>query len=304
MIGLDWGTTRLRAFRIAEDGVVRDFRRADRGVLSVKPGGFADVLREIAGDWLAAGERRVLIAGMAGSRQGWLDVPYLDCPAAFGAIAAAARPVAFEGAEVLILPGLATRDGDGVPEVMRGEETQIVGAVGDDARRLVCLPGSHSKWAIVGAGRIEGFRSYMTGEAFAALGGSTILAQTIEAGGPEPDAFADGVARARQPGGLLHHLFGVRTRVLRDGVSKSAARAYLSGLLIGHEICHEISNEIGRARPAAAEEVTLIGDPALCGLYRDAIALCGGAARVHDDGAVDAACLGLARLGAQIPWQH
>ncbi|HQU10837.1 MAG TPA: 2-dehydro-3-deoxygalactonokinase, partial [Acidiphilium sp.] len=121
-------------------------------------------------------------------------------------------------------------------------------------------------------------------------------------GGPEPDAFADGVARARQPGGLLHHLFGVRTRVLRDGVSKSASRAYLSGLLIGHEIGHEI----GRARPAAAAaaEVTLIGDPALCALYRDAIALCGGAARVHDDGAGDAACLGLTRLGAEIPWRH
>ncbi len=304
MIGLDWGTTRLRAFRIAEDGGLRDARRADRGVLSVAPGGFADVLREIAGDWLEAGERRVLIAGMAGSRQGWLDVPYLDCPAEFGAIAAAAQPVAFEGADARILPGLATRDEAGVPEVMRGEETQIVGAVDDAARRLVCLPGSHSKWAVVEAGRIEGFRSYMTGEAFAALGGATILAQTIEAGGPEPDAFADGVARARQPGGLLHHLFGVRTRVLRDGVSKSASRAYLSGLLIGHEVGHEIGRAIGRGRTADATEVTLIGDPALCGLYRDAITLSGGAARVHDDVAGDAACLGLARLGAQIPWQH
>jgi 2-dehydro-3-deoxygalactonokinase len=296
MIGLDWGTTRLRAFRIAEDGVVRDVRRADRGVLSVKPGGFADTLRDIAGDWLGAGERRVLIAGMAGSRQGWQEVPYLDCPAEFGAIAAAARPVAFDAAEVFILPGLAARDEAGVPEVMRGEETQIVGAADGDARRLVCLPGSHSKWATVAAGRIEGFRSYMTGEAFAAIGGATILAQTIEAGAPDPAAFAAGVARAGQPGGLLHHLFGVRTRVLLDGVAKTAARDYLSGLLIGHEVRH--------ALPPDAAEVTLIGDASLCSLYRDAIVLCGGAARLHDAGAGDAACLGLARLGEQIPWRH
>ena len=152
MIGVDWGTSNFRAFRIAADGSIGgsivDRRSSPRGILAVESGGFEPALRNEIGDWLAAGEDRVLLCGMVGSRQGWLEAKYLRCPAGLDDLAAAVVAVPFDGAEVRLVPGVMARDAQGVPEVMRGEETQIAGlltALPGDA--LVCLPGTHSKWA-------------------------------------------------------------------------------------------------------------------------------------------------------------
>ena len=113
------------------------------------------------------------------------------------------------------MPGLSAIDQSGVPEVMRGEETQIAGAlpaIGGEG--LACLPGTHSKWARIASGRIAGFATYMTGEAFSVLRGHTILGRTMRDGPADFDAFEKGLARSAEPGGLLHHLFGVRALVL------------------------------------------------------------------------------------------
>ncbi|HEX7391043.1 MAG TPA: 2-dehydro-3-deoxygalactonokinase [Acidiphilium sp.] len=294
MIGIDWGTSSLRAWRIGADGAVLESRSSPRGIMTVADRKFEPVLRAGIGDWLAAGENRVLLSGMIGSRQGWVEARYLPCPAGVDELAAGLSPVGFDGASVMVVPGLATVDADGVPEVMRGEETQILGAA-VAGPIIACLPGTHSKWAKVVDGRITGFTTYMTGEVFAALGDHTILAHTVRKGPIDEAAFDAGLARARGGGGLLHHVFGARTLVLRDGLGETAAFSYLSGLLIGHEMAAAFDRGAG-----ASGAVKVIGAGGLGALYARAIASCGGAAETVGEAATAA---GLALLGGRAKWQ-
>jgi 2-dehydro-3-deoxygalactonokinase len=292
MIGIDWGTSSFRAFRLADDGRVLDRRAAPRGIMSVKDGQFAEVVHEFAGDWLKAGERRILLSGMIGSRQGWRESQALQCPAGVENLARALTPVPFDGATIFIVPGLTCRDANGVAEFMRGEETQIVGllpAIGGEG--LVCLPGTHSKWARIEGGRIASFTTHMTGEAFAALSQHTILGRLMQGEAHDDAAFDRGVTRASDPGGLLHHLFGARTLVLAGELPESATRSYLSGMLIGHEI--------RAALTGATDPVHLAGEAKLCALYARALAGVGRAARIAPE---DAAVRGLAAIGDLVQW--
>ncbi len=293
MIGIDWGTSTFRAFRLDADGTVLDRRAAARGILAVEDGRFEEELLRQVGDWLADGERQVLMSGMIGSRQGWQEAPYLPCPAGPAEIAAALGTVGCEGADLRLVPGLTCTDAAGTPEVMRGEETQIVGVLEEMApRALVCLPGSHSKWARIEGGRIVGFATYFTGEAFAALSAHTILARLMRSAPPDPAAFDRGVARAGEPGHLLHHLFGVRTLGLFGRLAETAAASYLSGLLIGHEV--------RAALPGDGTAVHVIGSDELSALYARALTACGVVPVVH---AEDAAARGLVRLGREAEWR-
>jgi len=297
MIGIDWGTSRFRAFRLAPDGAIRDHKSGARGILAVPDGRFADSLREEIGPWLAAGERHVLMCGMVGSRQGWVEAPYLPCPAGPEELAAALVDVPFDWAEVKLVPGLAGVDADGVAEVMRGEETQLAGALARLGSEVAaaCLPGTHSKWARVAAGRITGFATHMTGEAFAALRGHTILGRTMQDGtATVPAAFDRGVARAARPGGLLHHLFGVRAEALAGNLAPGDGASYLSGLLIGHEV------KAALADVPAGSVVPVIGAPELTALYARAIEAGGGIAeRINGE----AAARGLSLIGGRIGWR-
>ena len=244
------------------------------------------------GDWIAGGESRVLMSGMIGSRQGWQEAPYLACPAGSADIAASLSRIKFDGAEVLLVPGLTHTDAAGTPEVMRGEETQIVGVLGAlGTGGIACLPGSHSKWARIANGKVAGFATYLSGEAFAALRGHTILGRMMKEAPHNPAAFARGVARSADPGHLLHHLFGVRTLGLFGRLGETESASYLSGLLMGHEI--------RSALPAGGAAVHLIGSAALCTLYASALELCGARAVLHDE---DAAARGLAMIGKHAPW--
>jgi 2-dehydro-3-deoxygalactonokinase len=292
MIVIDWGTTNCRAFRLAS-GTIQG-RAAGPGILGVQPGGFPAALRSVLAPWLAAGERQVLMSGMVGSRQGWVEAPYLPCPADLAALAAAAVPVPFDGAVVRLLPGLSARDADGVPEVMRGEEVQLFGALsetGPDA--LVCLPGSHSKWVRLRAGRIEGFTTHLSGEAFAALRGHTILGRMMPDAPHDAEGFRRGVDRSGQGGGLLHHLFGVRALGLFGELAEAQSASFLSGLLIGHEV------RAAGAADQAGGRVHVIGSPVLAALYADAIRQCGATPVIPDP---DAAAAGLARLAEHVAW--
>lgn len=294
MIGVDWGTSSFRAFRIARDGTVRDRRAAPRGILTVVDNRFAETLREEIGPWLAAGDDQVLLSGMIGSRQGWREAPYLPCPAGPAEIAAALTDIPFDWGHVKLIPGLITEDNSGVPEVMRGEETQIIGclaALGDAG--LACLPGSHSKWARVEAGRIAGFATHLTGEAFAALRGHTILGRMMRDGAIDPARFDDGVARAAETGGLLHHVFGARTLALTGRMAEIDTSSYLSGILIGHEVRAALDGQHGVV-------VQLIGTPELTTLYARAIEACGCYAERHDG---EAAARGLATISSHAAWQ-
>ena len=202
MIGVDWGTTSLRAWRYRAGGTVLESRAAARGIMTVTDGGFEAVLREAVGDWLAAGESRVILCGMIGSRQGWVEAPYVPCPAGPAELAAAAVPIPFAGAELRLIPGLTARDAFSVPEVIRGEETKIVGLLpgfGSGAA-TVCLPGTHAKWVRVDGGRVVGFATYMTGEVFGALSQHTILGRMMNTDAPRRSpSLSASVARLHAP---------------------------------------------------------------------------------------------------------
>ncbi len=289
MIGIDWGTTGFRAYRLASGRVV-DRREAACGIITIEPGGFEAALRDQVGDWIKAGGGPILLAGMVGSRQGWIEAPYLPCPAGADELGAALLDVPCAGQRVAIVPGLRSFDPAGTPEVMRGEETQLAGLVAEmSTPGLACLPGTHSKWARIVDGRVTSFTTHMTGEVFAALRGHTILGRMMQDGPGDDAAFLDGVARTEQTGGLLHHLFGVRTLGLFDRLGERAAASYLSGLLIGHEI----------AAAEAQGTVHLIGAPGLCRLY--ALAL--GQRRVRTvTAAADIGAVGLALIAERAGW--
>lgn len=293
MIGIDWSTTSMRAFRVGDDGSIRDRRAGPKGILNVPDGRFGDTLREEIGPWLAAGENHVLLSGMIGSRQGWKFAPYLPCPAGPAELAGALVDIGFDWARVKLVPGLSGVDESGVAEVMRGEETQALGV--ESLLReggLACLPGLHSKWVRVAGGRIVGFTTYMTGETFGALRGHTILARMMRDGPTDGEPFDAGIARSAEPGGLLHHVFSVRALVLAEQLTEADASPYLSGILVGHEV---------RAALAQAPEtvVQVIGTPDITALYAKAIAACGGYAERHDG---EAAARGMALIGAHARW--
>ncbi|MDB5370518.1 MAG: 2-keto-3-deoxy-galactonokinase [Roseomonas sp.] len=292
MIGVDWGTSSFRAWRIAADGAIAARVAAPRGILTVGPGEFEAVLREAIGPWLADGEDTVLICGMAGSRQGWKEAPYLPCPADAAGLAGALTPVEFAGARCFLVPGLSARDAQGVPEVMRGEETKILGLLDrlPPGPNVVLSPGSHSKWAIVQDGTVLSFLTQFTGEAFAVLSTHTILARTMDKDAPADwGAFDDGLARARQPGGLLHHLFGMRARGLFGELTEAAAASCLSGLLLGHEVAATL--------PEGTTRVFLVGDGGLMERYARALASFG---VTTTDVPEEAAAAGLWRIGQSL----
>ena len=289
MLAIDWGTTSFRAYRLDPAGTIVDTRSAAAGILSVEGANFAAVLEQQAGDWMAAGEMPVVMSGMIGSRQGWLEVPYATCPAGLDEIAAGMRKVAWNR-EVWIAPGLTCRDDTGVPDVIRGEETQILGVLDQlgAGRHTICLPGTHSKWVEVDHGKIVRFSTHMTGEAFAVFKAHSILGRMMKDAVTDQNAFADGVRRSADAGGLLHHLFGVRSRGLFGDLLETASASYLSGLLIGHEL---------RAAGLSGQPVHLLCTPQLADVYRQALDVLGMESSTLDSNAVTH---GLFRLASRL----
>jgi 2-dehydro-3-deoxygalactonokinase len=290
LIGIDWGTTSFRAYRIGADGSVLETKAAPAGILKVPDGDFEAVLEREVGPWLAAAPALpMVVSGMITSRQGWLEVPYCPCPAGSAELAGALREHATRaGRRLHFVPGLSLIGGDGVPDVIRGEETQIIGELagereGERGRQAIVLPGTHSKWAFVEDGRIVWFATFMTGEVFAVLKEHSILGRLMAGDAFDEAAFARGLSYARAgPGGLLRRLFSARTLGLFDQLPASAIASYLSGLLIGSEIVEALD-----CLPEApgAREITVIGHSELALRYRGAIDAAGFRART---GSVDA----------------
>lgn len=273
VIALDWGTSSLRGARLAADGKVLEERGFDRGILSVPAGGFPAVVDELFGDWMAASpEALCLVAGMAGSRQGWVEAPYCACPADAGQVAAQVAWVV--RGRIAIVPGLSCLH-RGVPDVMRGEETQVFGALqllGIDSGHFV-LPGTHSKWVRVRAGRIVEFTTAMTGEFYGLLRRHSILARTLPAEDGEFDgeAFDAGVAHAIGGVGLLQSAFSVRTLSLFERLPEAQRPSYLSGIVIGEELRSQSAGGAGRIVAIGAEALTQRYRRALASLGVDAL---------------------------------
>jgi 2-dehydro-3-deoxygalactonokinase len=294
MIGIDWGTTNLRAYRFRADGEVIERRDSAQGVARIADRGFETALLALIRDWLTAegSTPSVVLSGMVGSRQGWLEAPYVPCPAGLPDIAAQrvrAPTAAFNG---WIVPGLVTDTADGTQDVMRGEEVQIIGALREGESAHVIAPGTHSKWAVVEHGRIAGFRTYMTGELYALLVEHSILARSMKGHAHDDAAFVTGVRRSLGDPALLSQLFSVRTEALFNRIAPEALAAYLSGILIGAEIASALGTDpITQQKP-----VTLIASAKLSDKYARALEVAGVRDVRQIDGD-DASARGLWRIG-------
>ena len=266
----DWGTTRLRLWRV-EDGKPVDFREgAGIGQLVDTP---EDTLRQALAPWLTgAAPGRIVLCGMVGARNGLHEAGYADCPADAASWRRSAAITALDGISLRIGAGVACRGADGRPDVMRGEETQLFGAIRRDpalarGSHVAVMPGTHSKWVAFEEGRIASFRTFLTGELFALLQGSSLLSAGREGTADEiGDGFGHGLARAQADGGVLGGAFETRAAQLRDGHSAAWAADFLSGLLLGCELAE--MRRLG-GLPAA---VTVIGGAALVQRYARALA--------------------------------
>ena len=269
-VAVDWGTSSFRGWSMTADGHVLAETRGPEGMLHCATSGFAPVLASHLTKLGASQDLPVLICGMAGAKQGWIEAPYLHTPTRLDALHDGAQRVATRG-DVRILPGLAQADAT-APDVMRGEETQLLGVTEPDFTGLVCIPGTHSKWILIENGSVVSFTTYMTGELFSVIVQHSILKHAIapDAGSPVAnDAFRDGLHRARdRPSALPASLFSVRAAQLLGFQQQADGAARLSGLLIGTEIA-DASARYGK------HEVRLIGAGALKDLYAASLAAAG-----------------------------
>ena len=265
-VAVDWGTSSFRLWLIDQAGGVIAERRSHEGMMVAGKLGFASVLQSHL-DAVGAGDALpVIVCGMAGARQGWVEAGYIDTPARLSAILEGAAPIPSQLRDMRVLPGIAHRN-PGAPDVMRGEETQLLGALGLDSRGevLVCMPGTHSKWVSVSDGRVECFATFMTGELFGVIARETILAHAVAGaeGTEDTDAFRSAVAAAfADPALATNLLFQVRARQLLYDGKASSARESISGTLIGLELSGGLSRETN------ALGVMLIASGRLQALYR------------------------------------
>lgn len=301
LVALDWGSTRLRAWLLGEHGVILAERQNASGASTLAGGApaFEQALAALAGDWLDSA-LPIVACGMVGSTHGWREAPYVECPGRLDALHERLLPIATStGATVWIVPGMVDAPPEAAPDVMRGEETQVLGLVHAQpalaARACVLMPGTHSKWVQMRDGIVAGFRTRVTGEAYALLRHQSVLARLMPAddAASHPAAFAAGVAAARRAGGtdLLGQLFATRTLGLTRQRSGVELVDYLSGLLIGHELIAGLQEADG--------PIAIVGESALSRRYMQALEMFGVTPAIVRE---NTACAGLWRLAVQARW--
>ncbi|HEY8614741.1 2-dehydro-3-deoxygalactonokinase [Phenylobacterium sp.] len=282
LLACDWGTTNLRAWTLDAHGRVVDHKEFDLGVSKLKPGEAARRFEAEVQPAFAAQGLPAILCGMVGSNLGWTVAPYADCPAGLDELARALVAVEAHGTWARIVPGMRSEGLSGNPDVMRGEETQLMGWLAQNpdrcrGRHVVCHPGTHAKWMLVEDGRLARFVTAMTGELFAVLGNHSVLKSDAPA--DDQEAFAEGLAAAGDGDALAARLFTARARVVGGGKRAESTPSYLSGLLIGSETA-----SVPRLLGLSGEEpVALLGDARLCALYAQALAR-GGVAHETFDG--------------------
>ena len=301
IVGINWGSSNFRAHLIAPDGAVLDSLEAAAGVATLQREGMVEMADRVRARWPDA--THVYAAGMIGSNVGWTDAGYVQCPAGFDRLCDGLVPARIGGMALHIVPGLAcVRERDGAPDIMRGEETELLGlqASGrlEDAP-LVALPGTHTKWVRIQSGRVAEFMTAMSGEIYDRLTGAGLLASIVDGPGGDGAAFRDGVrTAASRTLGLGALLFGARARVIRGVLPKADASAYLRGLLIGSEIADALA-----LFPQPRERtVPLVGSAAVCALYAAALDELGIASRTV--ASADAITRGFIEIDARFRTHH
>ena len=292
-VAIDWGTSSFRAWLMTADGTPLAERRSDEGMRHCTTVGFEPVFRKHI-EALKADGLPVVICGMAGARQGWHEAPYAEVPTRLDALHERAVKVDIDG-DVRILPGIAQVSAD-APDVMRGEETQILGSIEPNFSGLVCIPGTHSKWVRIENGAVTGFSTFMTGELFALVADHSVVALALDkdvATTPDSPAFLAGLDAAQaEDTALTAALFRIRAAMLLGFAEKRDGAARLSGLLIGSE-----SADAAR-RHGTSQPVRLIATGSLARLYETALARAGFTVTTAD--AELAARSGLARSASAL----
>lgn len=277
LVAVDWGTTHRRAYALGHDNqCLAEHQDAD-GALAAR-GRFGASL-QTALQALGVAPQRIVLTGMVGSALGWHNVPYVGAEVPLAELRSHLFrvPDATDLPPTFIAPGYCVRNATGRPDVMRGEETQLLGAVVQgQASGLFVLPGTHSKWVALAHGRVTALRTYMTGELFALLGQHGTLAAAAQGQEDDDSAFAQGVHDSAE-GALGHQLFAARARVVCGDLPATQARAYLSGLLIGSELRDALALRNDRHAP-----LQLIGSPELAQRYVRAAALLDASAQALD----------------------
>ena len=275
-IAADWGTSNLRLWALGADGAILARKDSDQGMSRLTPETFESTLLGLIEPWLGAGVTPVIACGMVGARQGWIEAAYRQVPC---------KPLSAEGLtlaptqdprlKVYIAPGLSQSS---PADVMRGEETQIAGALVQNPKfdGVICLPGTHSKWAHISAEEVVSFQTFMTGELFELLSQKSVLRHGIAESGADEAAFDEALSDAiSNPAKISARLFGLRAEGLVNGLSPIAARARLSGLLIGLELA--------AARPYwLGQNVSLVGSSGLASAYARALAAQGVPSQILD----------------------
>lgn len=311
LIALDWGTSSLRAWRVSEAGAILDARQRGWGIMHLPEGGFATAFAEITRDWREPGQSIPAIAcGMVGSRQGWREVPYLPTPTGLEQLSAGLLALDVGAGMMLhLVPGVLETNDPRAPDVMRGEETQVIGAASRlEGNALLVMPGTHSKWARLRDGRLVSFRTMMTGELFALLRQHSILgrgqAEAAEATASAREAAFGGGVRAAHAHGAFARLFSTRALALTGGLEPGCVPDYLSGLLIGEEL------RVAAAELSSAARIAITGEALLCERYARAFAAIGAAEpqRIADSALngllLIAAAAGLIPAPAAAPGKH
>jgi 2-dehydro-3-deoxygalactonokinase len=291
LLACDWGTTNLRAWTLDAAGGAVDQREFPLGVSRLGPGEAARRFEAEVRPAFGAEGLPAILCGMVGSNLGWRAVAYADCPAGLSDLAGAMTEVA---PGVRIVPGLRCAGVAGAPDVMRGEETQVLGWLAQDPARqrgriVLCHPGTHAKWVLIEDGRVVRFVTAMTGELFAVLSQHSVLKS--EAAADDDAAFQAGLAAAGDGAALAARLFTARARVVGGDAPAQSTPSYLSGLLIGAEVA-----AVPRLLEVAVGHVVLLGDAGLCARYRAAIERASLSVETFDGEA--AAVAGLFALGA------
>ena len=274
-IAVDWGTSNLRAYLIDHEGKTIDQKESNKGILNVVPGQFEMVLRQLIGDWLAL-NLPILMAGMVGSRTGWQEVDYQTCPLELDSLGQKLHWLETSlPCPVAIVPGLQGRGVSGCNDIMRGEETQLLGVLDwleshhGDENALCCMPGTHCKWVRIEAGSINKFSTTFSGELFANINRDSSLVRGLPSSeNLDVEAFELGLKTSQTQGGLLHHLFSARSNYISHELVPEQVRDYLSGVVIGHDVKDMLAVIASQYdAPKKAERVHLVGSAGLCGRY-------------------------------------
>jgi 2-dehydro-3-deoxygalactonokinase len=291
-IAVDWGTSNLRVWGIDSNGGVVAEASSDKGMAKLDRAGFEPALLELVGDWLLEDRQIPVIAcGMVGARQGWLEVPYSETPCKPIFLDAVGRPDTRDSRlRVIVLGGI--KQTGPVPDVIRGEETQIAGMLSADPsfEGVLCLPGTHTKWVRISAGEIVHFRTFITGELFGLLSRQSVLRHSLDGAGWDGIEFARSVQlMMTEPASFAGRLFSIRAENLVLGLDAGTAKARLSGLLIGAELAAARNYWFD-------QNLVVVGNGAQSDLYLEGLRALGRSPRVIDTSGVTLAGLKSAYL--------